>query len=227
MAVSCTGITRQDASWPVAPHWMSQVLPHWNTDIQQRWAHLEGVSVHNPPHYLHSAFYPKRGPYSSRDRSVVRSHFDEMRAHGIDAAVVSWTGREGVGTSDTQGVVTDEVLPLVLQVAAEAGIKISIHLEPYEGRSPASIRKDLEYLQSHWNSEALLRMKRPDCEVDDCEALPVFYVYDSYHNPATEWAQLLCTGTVTHLTHLMVLRCVLFNLVQMVQIAFGTPSWTQ
>eukprot|EP00658_Telonema_sp_P-2_P019542 TRINITY_DN17716_c0_g1_i2.p1 TRINITY_DN17716_c0_g1~~TRINITY_DN17716_c0_g1_i2.p1 ORF type:complete len:250 (-),score=44.66 TRINITY_DN17716_c0_g1_i2:802-1551(-) len=178
-------------------HWNHRILPHWTPHIQRQYDHLKDFT-HSPPGYLHAPFYPMRGPYSSSDPEVLAAHMAQMRAHGISAAVVSWTGREEVGTSDTQGVVTDRVVPLALRAAEQHGIKIAIHLEPYHGRSPRTIHKDLVYLHArHQHSAALLKMKRPSCVATgatDCPSLPVFYVYDSYHNAVSEWGELLCEG---------------------------------
>ncbi|KAH8071920.1 glycoprotein endo-alpha-1,2-mannosidase-like protein [Aureococcus anophagefferens] len=113
------------------------------------------------------SFYPALGPYSSRSADTLDTHFAQMAAAGIDAAVLSWTGRpDAEAVSDTQGV-------------------------PYEGRHPTSVRRDLEYLVGAYG-DALHRMPRRPC--GDEPALPVVYVYDAYHNTKEDWAELLCPG---------------------------------
>ena len=178
------------------------MLPHWNRDVQARYAHLEKYQ-HTPPTLLHAPFYPQLGCYSSRDTATIATHFKDMLAHGITVAVISWTGREGK-TSDTQGVVTDAVLPVVLATAELHGMKIAIHLEPYPSRSPTTIRDDLQYLTDRYGSSpAIYRRKRPHCgematSAPDCDrSLPVYYVYDSYHNPVEEWSEVLCEKAST------------------------------
>jgi glycoprotein endo-alpha-1,2-mannosidase len=67
-----------------------------------------------------------------------------------------------------QGVSTDAVLPLLLRVAGEEGVRVALHLEPYPGRTAASVREDLLYLMSAvGDSPALLRVGP--------RRLPVYY----------------------------------------------------
>jgi len=98
---------------------------HWN---QNR---------HRPPNDLYSRFYPARGPYSSDDPAVVDQQMAEIAAAGIDEVVSSWWGR---------GSAEDARLQLVLAAARRHHVQPAIHLEPYAGRSPASILLDLKYL---------------------------------------------------------------------------------
>lgn len=100
--------------------------------------------------------------------------------------VVSWWGQENKpGTSDTQGVSTDSVIPVVFSVAESTGTKIAFHLEPYPGRTAASVKQDVTYLlQKYGSSNAMKRIK----------GLPVMYVYDSYHISAQDWARVLSPG---------------------------------
>ena len=44
------------------------------------------------------------------------------------------------------GVVTDEVLPILIDVAEKEQMKVAIHLEPYEGRNPSTVREDISHL---------------------------------------------------------------------------------
>lgn len=108
-----------------------------------------------------------------------------MREVGIDAAVVSWWGRPGVSRGDSQGILTDAALDSVLD-AALGEVGIIVHLEPYEGRSVASVRADLEFL--------LARVGTHPALYRDPIQRPVFYVYDSYHIPVGEWKRLLTAG---------------------------------
>ena len=113
-----------------------------------------------------------------------------MRAAGVDAAVLSWTGRPGGAVSDTQGVSTDSAAGDALAAAARIGMGAAIHLEPYEGRSPSSVRDDLGYLVARYPS--LYTLPRRPC--GDEPRLPVVYVYDAYHNAPEAWAEVLCPG---------------------------------
>lgn len=158
-------------------HWNHAVLPHWDARVREQYKAFDNVTF-TPPTWLHSPFYPMRGPYSSRDPSTLLSHFTAMKTAGIDVAVLSWTGR-GERVSDTQGVSTDDVFPVALEAAMRAGIAAAVHLEPYSGRSPGSVRDDLEYLIKRYGDRLLRACGRP-----------VVYVYDAYHSP--DWSAVFC-----------------------------------
>lgn len=102
------------------------------------WQHWD-QNGHQPPGDVYSSFFPAFGPYSSSSPAVVERQMTEIARAGIDEVIVSWWGR---------GSVEDSRLPLVLSVAAGNGLAVGIHLEPYPGRSPASVAADLAYLAS-------------------------------------------------------------------------------
>jgi hypothetical protein len=100
------------------------------------WQHWN-QNGHSPPGNLYSRYYPAPGPYSSSDPAVVAQQMAEIRGAGIDEVVVSWWGR---------GSVEDSRLPLVIADARRQGLLVGIHLEPYPGRTPASVAQDLAYI---------------------------------------------------------------------------------
>ena len=173
-------------------HWNHHILPHWTSTIRAQYPDARFI----PPADIHAPFYPAAGLYSSRDAAVTAQHFADMVEHGIDVVVVSWWGRPEVTTGDSQGVSTDELLDVVLDAAARTGLKVALHLEPYEGRSAASFRDDVVYLARRYGSHpATLRLPRSNVAGGGNEhALPVYFVYDSYHIAAAEWAPLLTLG---------------------------------
>jgi len=85
---------------------------------------------HAPPNDIASAFYPARGLYSSADRLVIGEQMDELHVAGVDEVAVSWWGR---------GSAEDARLPAVLAAARTSGITVAAHLEPYSGRTVASV----------------------------------------------------------------------------------------
>lgn len=110
---------------------------------------------------------------------------------------VSWWGPEWrQGTTDTQGVSTDAVLPALLAAAEEERMSVAFHLEPYPGRNASSTREDLLYLMKRVGaSPAVLRLHRDGSRLVSAggassapassaaassTGLPLFYVYDSY-----------------------------------------------
>jgi hypothetical protein len=94
---------------------------------------------HAPPVDIASNFYPAYGPYSSSNSAVIAVQLGEAARAGIDELAVSWWGR---------GSKEDNVLPDVLAGAAHTGIQIAAHIEPYNGRSVASVLADAAYLRS-------------------------------------------------------------------------------
>jgi hypothetical protein len=102
------------------------------------WQHWN-QNGHTPPTNLYSRFYPALGPYSSGDPRVVGRQLAEIKAAGIDEIVVSWWGR---------GSTEDRRLPLILALARRQSVLVAVHLEPYPGRSPASVEQDLAYIAS-------------------------------------------------------------------------------
>ena len=82
-----------------------------------------------------------------------------------------------------------------MQAAAKAGIKIALHLEPYEARNVKSVRLDLEHIHNLLldpvgpNFEASLLMTSCACNPDNM--CPVVFVYDSYRLHPSDWITLL------------------------------------
>jgi glycoprotein endo-alpha-1,2-mannosidase len=111
--------------------------PWYGTPTQDgAWQHWN-QNRHRPPGDLYSRYYPARGPYSSDDPATVDQQMAEIAAAGVDEIVSSWWGRGS--TEDTR-------LQLVLAAARRHHLQTAIHLEPYPGRSPASVVLDLKYL---------------------------------------------------------------------------------
>jgi glycoprotein endo-alpha-1,2-mannosidase len=119
-----------------------------------------GQRGHAPPNDIASAFYPAIGIYSSSDRLVVAQQMTEIKAAGIDEIAVSWWGR---------GSVEDARLPAVAAAAHANGIGVAVHIEPYPGRSVASVAADVAYLTGTYDIRTI-------------------YVYRALDLPATDWA---------------------------------------
>lgn len=83
---------------------------------------------------------------------------------------------------DANGISLDALFPLILNESHKRGLKVAFHMEPYEKRSIETLKRDLEYIVSTYESHpALYRVRH----------LPVFYVYDSYHLQPNQWAGML------------------------------------
>jgi len=100
------------------------------------WRHWD-QNRHSPPADLYSRYFPALGAYSSSDPVVVDRQMTQIAAAGIDEIVVSWWGR---------GSAEDARLPLLFALARRHSLTVAIHLEPYAGRTPASVVGDLAYV---------------------------------------------------------------------------------
>jgi glycosyl hydrolase family 99 len=117
---------------------------------------------YRPPSEIASDFYPARGPYSSSDVRVLRTQLREIATAGVETVIVSWWGRD---SGD------DARLDLITAEAGRYGLRIAVHLEPYPGRTAASVANDVLHLRAHGISDV--------------------YVYDATRTPAAEWAAAL------------------------------------
>ena len=69
--------------------------------------------------------------YSSRDNETLREQFAGLSKAGVDSVMLSWWGQKDRDVDrDSQGVNTDLLVPAVLDAAADAGMRVSWHLEP-------------------------------------------------------------------------------------------------
>jgi glycoprotein endo-alpha-1,2-mannosidase len=116
---------------------------------------------HRPPNDIASAYYPAIGLYSSSDRLVVAQQMDEIAAAGIDEIAVSWWG---------QGSPEDQRMPELVAAAHADHVAVAAHLEPYAGRTVASIVADVGYLERTYG-------------------ITTFYVYRALDLPIPEWQQ--------------------------------------
>jgi glycoprotein endo-alpha-1,2-mannosidase len=114
---------------------------------------------HVPPDDIASAYYPARGLYSSADALVVAAQMDEIRGAGIGELAVSWWGR---------GSEEDARLPMLLADARADGIAVAAHIEPYQGRTVASVVDDVAYLRGF--------------------GIRTVYVYRPFDLPVADWA---------------------------------------
>jgi hypothetical protein len=92
---------------------------------------------HAPPFDIASAFFPARGAYSSADPRVLRAQMHDIASADVDEVVSSWWG---------WGSLEDERLPAVLRAARRQRLTVAVQLEPYLGRSLATIASDLRHL---------------------------------------------------------------------------------
>lgn len=136
--------------------------PWYGTPVRDGgWQHWNQRSA-KPPGSVAASFYPARGAYSSTDPRVVDAHMREIAGMGIDTLVISWWG---------PGSIEDKRLRPVAKAARKVGLTVAVHVEPWEGRTPDSVRSAIDSLRS--------------LQIYD------FYVYDSTTDSDEAWAEAL------------------------------------
>lgn len=109
---------------------------YFNLEADGRWDHW-GEHQFNPPLDIASDYFPVLGAYSESEPAVLARHFAWLREAGVGVIISSWWGRYDH---------TDRALPLMLDIADHYGIKIAFHIEPYSGRTTATLARDLHYI---------------------------------------------------------------------------------
>ena len=129
---------------------------------------------HTPPNDVGSNFYPVAGAYDSGDyNGAVTKQMQEIAQADVGVIVYSWWG---------QGSYEDNHLAGVMNIAAKYGIKVAFHIEPYTGRTAASVISDIKYIDAKYGSS-------PAFFRDSAHGnRPVFYVFDSLN--ISNWSAL-------------------------------------
>ncbi len=124
---------------------------------------------------------PRLGLYSSNDPAVIDQHVTWAAEAGIDTLVVSWWG---LGSFEDRA--TDRMLDrLAARPAPEKRrVQLTLHVEPYEGRTPGRALQDLGvWLERHGEHPSLASwVMGPTAEA----RMPV-YVYDVLREDAQAW----------------------------------------
>lgn len=101
------------------------------------WRHWE-QNGHHPPGDVGADYHPAAGAYASDDPAVVEAHMALIARAGVDQVVSSWWGR---------GSYEDDRLADVAAAAGRHRLQLGVILEPYAGRTPAGVRRDIGYLR--------------------------------------------------------------------------------
>jgi len=146
---------------------------HWNmTQVVK-----QGQPVHYPGgDDIAANFYPQLGCYSSASVEDIASHMQMLKRAGVGVICTSWWGI---------GDYTDRVVPKLLDGAAQYGIEVCFHIEPFRGRNAQTTRAAIAHIIDTYGSHPAFY--RYGAGV----GRPMFYVYDSYLTPASEWATIL------------------------------------
>jgi len=149
-------------------HWNHEYIPPWDKNDH----HVYPTGAHVPPKDVGANFFPELGPYSSKDPKIIEQHMQMISKSNIGVISLSWYPP---GQADEHGPPSDGIVPVLLEQAHKYGVKICLHVEPYEGRSVANFRKHLRYVHETYGSHpAYYKVKKGSKEV------PLFYIYDSY-----------------------------------------------
>lgn len=171
------GTPEVDTKWL---HWDHPYLEHWNKAEQNKWP----KGKHNPPKDIGSTFYPKLGPYSSKNETVINDHMEQIKKSGAGVIALSWYPP---GLSDSNGAPIDPVIILILDAADKKKLKVCFHIEPYEGRNAQTMNVNIKYIVDKYGKHPAFYRRSNS----NGQELPVYYIYDSYNIPAASWSQLL------------------------------------
>lgn len=142
-----------------------------NIEVDGGWEHWGGGLVFHPPLDITSDYYPELGAYSVGDSEVLAQHFAWLRQAGVGVIISSWWGR---------GDLTDQAVPLLLDVADHYGIKVAFHIEPYGGRTANNLVSDIRYLYSHYGDHpAFFRTTETSRWSTDSTPKGVFFLWAS------------------------------------------------
>ncbi|WP_078900329.1 glycoside hydrolase family 99 protein [Streptomyces sp. SBT349] len=145
--------------------------------VNGSWRHWQQGGF-EPPLAVGANFYPALGPYDSGDSAVVDQHMAWVRQAGVGVVATTWWG---------QGGYEDQRVPLLLDAAADHGVRVAFHLEPYGGRTAASTVADIQYINAAYGSHAAFYR---DPHHGD---RPAFYVFNSL--AITDWSPLAAVNT--------------------------------
>jgi len=159
-------------------HWNHEYIPPWDKNDH----HVYPTGDHVPPKDVGANFFPELGPYSSKDPNIIDQHMKMIANSNIGVISLSWYPP---GQADEHGPPSDGIVPVLLEQAQKYGVKICLHVEPYEGRSVANFRKHLRYVHETYGSHpAYYKVRKGSKEV------PLFYIYDSYRITPVEWKRI-------------------------------------
>lgn len=96
-------------------------------------------------------------------------------------------------------------------MAAFKGLRVAFHIEPYKGRTPSTVVRDMQYLEKEYGShEATLLWNGPR------GGKMLVFIYDSYLSEAREWKKVLpgcayAIGLVVEARHVDDLKIAAFD----------------
>lgn len=136
-------------------------------NVDGEWLHWQDYD-HKPPRDVSSAYFPKLGPYSSKDPAVLEQHMRWIAGANINVIIYSWWGK---------GDPTDAGAQQLMDMAADYALKVAFLIEPYPDRTPRSICDDVEYLTDRFgNHPAFFKLSRKTATSSSVRR-GVFFIY--------------------------------------------------
>jgi hypothetical protein len=117
-----------------------EYYPWYETNPWRHWDQWD----RRPPHDIAAHYVPRLGAYDSRQRAVVEQHARWIVESGIGSVNLSWWGRDSA---------EDRVVPLLLDVLRDHGLKATFHLEPYSNDHGRNFAADVLYLLRRYGDE--------------------------------------------------------------------------
>ncbi|MFM2155410.1 MAG: glycoprotein endo-alpha,2-mannosidase [Bacteroidota bacterium] len=148
-------------------HWKHPVMPENDKDTTSKLFLGNGDIGAN--------YYPELGEYSSADSLVIKKHMQQMAAAGFSIVAVTW-----LGESDY----TYKSLPAIFKYAAQSNLKICFQIEPCVRKTAMMTVEQMIFLINQFGKEAAFYREEKTKK-------PMFFVYDSYMIPASEWINVL------------------------------------
>jgi len=152
-------------------HFIFEYYPWYGTSP---WRHWDG-SGRTPPVELSASSLPLLGGYDSRAVKTIEQHARWIADAGVGAINLSWWGR---------GSYEDESVHVVMDVMRAFDIKVTFHLEPYNGKRGIQFADDVAYIlreygeRRRWDTMLLL-------ERADGRAAPVFKLFVAILSPTS------------------------------------------
>jgi len=157
--------------WYGTPELDGQYI-HWRHDVMSS----SPVSTFPGGKNIGADFFPEGGCYSSADPGVIRRHMEQLRQAKIGVICVSWLGPDSFEA---------KALPPVMDIAAQYEIAVNFHLEPAVQGSMEEVAQAIKYLIDEYGDHPAFYRS------EQTQGRGLFYAYDSYKTPASEWARLL------------------------------------
>ncbi|MBN1263881.1 MAG: hypothetical protein JXA25_00200 [Anaerolineales bacterium] len=175
--VTLPPVTGPDPSYEIAAFYYPW---YRNPDVDGHWDHW-GETRFSPPQDIASDYYPSLGTYSIADPAVLGQHFAWLREAGVGVIVSSWWGRYSP---------SDEAVFMMLDIADQYGIKVAFHIEPYGGRTDASLLYDVKYIYDKYGEHpAFFRTAETSRWSMEDKHKGLFYLWSSI-SPSNEVGQV-------------------------------------